>query len=65
MTASLAAATAAGLSATLAPASASGLHFRRRAIPDGHLVPDFHEPGRNGAAHGTQSRDSDLHTVLS
>ena len=64
MMASLAAATAAGLSTTLAPASAAG-RFRRGAIPDGHLVPDFHQAGRNGTAHGAETGDTDPHTLLS
>ena len=36
----------------------------RRAIPDGHLVADFHQPRGDVAAHGAETGYSDMHDVL-
>src|SRR5450759_4337005 len=33
----------------------------RRAIPDGHLVADFHQPRGDVAAHGAETGYSDMH----
>jgi len=37
------------------------LGFARRAIPDGNLVADFHEPRGDVDAHGAQPGYSDFH----